>query len=819
MLHDTNSEVVTTTLQVLGKMGNRAPIANLLDMLHHHHSDVSYQAIRTLGEPQIIERVPIEPLLQFYREHWNTRSAMLDTLGKATGRLPPSFLIDALNDSYYDARITAAWLLGQRKQRDPDEALLDEIGAHAWQLRGHAVQFLAKYSAEGYLEHLSRALFDEALLVSEMAAKALREIADRIPMNALVEALQHTAPWVRAHTLTILAKRTSPPAPEILSTALRDPHELVRAAAAEAAGNRTENAPIEELVTVTTDHFEVVRFAAAHSLGKVGLNDPVRALAGLLNVLCYPGFVDDPNDYHSIELIESALSTIAPHAPVEPLYQAMQDLHKRKADWVARVAAQVLGEQGARAPIAQLVIDLHSQDEGLRVLVVMALGKTGAHAPIKELILALDNPPSVREEVLRVLSKLSAAVPADLFLQLLRDERQKDQIFLGLVLALKNTGEPVPVELLLQALQSNEPWPPPMAEEFLGYLCSLNPLPLPAPTLIAGLATLLAHTTLSEAVIEKLRALLPRLPLPALLATLAQKNATTRRGGLILLSYVPGNVPLEPLLAVLRDPASGVRQAAISCIQVHTDRLPVSPLSALLHDEDVHVRKSVVEALAAAGADAPINDLIALLDDPDYRVQCAAIEALCQPAIARITPVEVFVRALDTTAAGGYSNAKVEKMALQALRDKDPHIATAHCIAALGDSNSEIALTAFEILQQIHPAIIPEIVQEATTLLEGGKSGRFFRTLSVGFLADVLGDMGRAAPDLIAHLDESLDWPYRQVRLKAVQALGKLRRNIPDATIRRLLELRHEPNSRAMREAADETLAEILSLETGIEDD
>ncbi len=580
-----------------------------------------------------------------------------------------------------------------------------------------------------------------------------------------------------------------------------------------------ENAPIEELVIVTTDHFEVVRFAAAHSLGKDGLNDPVKALAGLLNVLCYPRFVDDPNDYHLIELIESALSIIALHAPVESLYQAMQDLHKRKDDWLARVAAQVLGEQGARAPIAQLVIDLHSQDEGLRVLAVKALGETGAHAPIKELILALDNPPSVREEVLRVLSKLSAAVPADLFLQLLRDEKQKDQIFLGLVLALKNTGEPVPVDLLLQALQSNEPWPPPMAEEFLGYLCSLNPLPLPASTLIAGLATLLAHTTLSEAVIEKLRALLPRLPLPALLATLAQKNATTRRGGLILLSYVPGNIPLEPLLAALRDTASGVRQAAISCIQAHADRPPISPLSTLLHDGDVHVRKSVVEALAAAGADAPINDLIALLDDPYYRVQCAVIEALCQPAIARITPVEVFVRALDTTTAEGYYDAKVQRKVLQVLRDKDPHIAIAHCIAALGDSNSEIALTAFEILQQIHPAIIPEIVQEATTLLEGGKSGRFFRTLSVGFLADVLGDMGRAAPDLIARLDELLDWPYRQVRLKAVQALGKLRRNIPDATIRRLLELRHEPNSRAMREAADEALAEILSLETGIEDD
>ncbi len=620
--------------------------------------------------------------------------------------------------------------------------------------------------------------------------------------------------------MNILARRTSPPAPEILSTALRDPHGQVRAAAASAAGNWTANAPIEQLVNVTTDRFENVRFAAARSLGKIGLNDPVKALAGLLNVLCYPEFMEDRNDYRSINLVHEALSIIAPHAPVEPLYQAMHDLHKRNDDWLARTAAQVLGEQGARAPIAQLVSDLHSQDANMRMLAVIALGKTGTHAPITELIQALDNPPHVRAEVLRVLCALSAAVPGDLFLQLLRNEKQKHHISPGLLLALNNTGEPVPSDLLLQALQSNELWPPPMAEEFLSYLCSLNPLPLPAPTLIAGLATFLTHYRPSEAAVEKLRSeLLPQLPLPALLATLAQKNATIRRGGLILLSYVQDNVPLEPLLAALRDPASGVRQAAIYCIWVHADRLPVSPLSVLLQDGNTDVRKYAIKTLAAAGADAPINDLVTLLDDTDYNVQCTAIETLCQPAIARITPVEVFVRALEFATVQGHSNAKVHKMALQVLCDKDPHIAIDYCIAALGDSSSEVALAAFQILQQISPAMIPEIVQEATALLEGGKPKHFFRTLSMSFLADMIGDMGKATPDLIARLDELLDWPYWQVRLKTAQALGKLRRNIPDATIRRLLELRHEPNSRAVREAADEALAEILSLETGIEDD
>lgn len=64
-----------------------------------------------------------------------------------------------------------------------------------------------------------------------------------------------------------------------------------------------------------------------------------------------------------------------------------------------------------------------------------------------------------------------------------------------------------------------------------------------------------------------------------------------------------------------------------------------------------------------------------------------------------------------------------------------------------------------------------------------------------------------------------LDWPHWEVRVKAAQALRQIRRTIPDAAIRRLLELRHDPHSRAVRMAADDALAAILSLETGIEDD
>lgn len=89
----------------------------------------------------------------------------------------------------------------------------------------------------------------------------------------------------------------------------------------------------------------------------------------------------------------------------------------------------------------------------------------------------------------------------------------------------------------------------------------------------------------------------------------------------------------------------------------------------------------------------------------------------------------------------------------------------------------------------------------------------------MNFLADTIGKMEHATPELMARLGKLLDWPYWEVHLKAVQALGQFRRNIPDATLCRLLELRHDPHSRAVREAVEEALAEILAREAGIEDD
>lgn len=75
------------------------------------------------------------------------------------------------------------------------------------------------------------------------------------------------------------------------------------------------------------------------------------------------------------------------------------------------------------------------------------------------------------------------------------------------------------------------------------------------------------------------------------------------------------------------------------------------------------------------------------------------------------------------------------------------------------------------------------------------------------------------SPGLFAWLGQALDSPHGQVRAAALRAFMRHRRNVPDALIRRLYTLRHDPESPCIQTQADQALAGILSLETGIEDE
>jgi hypothetical protein len=83
----------------------------------------------------------------------------------------------------------------------------------------------------------------------------------------------------------------------------------------------------------------------------------------------------------------------------------------------------------------------------------------------------------------------------------------------------------------------------------------------------------------------------------------------------------------------------------------------------------------------------------------------------------------------------------------------------------------------------------------------------------------MIGEIGLASSEYLQKLQELLFWPHWQVQLQAIRSFRTLHRPLPDTAIKQLLYLRQHSLARPMRQAADDALAELLSLETGIEED
>jgi HEAT repeat protein len=197
--------------------------------------------------------------------------------------------------------------------------------------------------------------------------------------------------------------------------------------------------------------------------------------------------------------------------------------------------------------------------------------------------------------------------------------------------------------------------------------------------------------------------------------------------------------------------------------------------------------------------------------DRDENVRISFIQALC--TLGAKAPSELLIKALYD------NNWEIRRMVIKTLSLPGTKSSMEPLLATLGDTNSEVRKAVIQTLQKISfDALVAASIEATAILLEQG-SNQILGSLTQNFVARLIGDMGHSSPSLLEKLTQLLAWPFWQVRVEACIALGKIRRNIPNTTIRRLLELRHDPQSQAVQNAADDALAEILSLETGIEDE
>jgi len=210
-------------------------------------------------------------------------------------------------------------------------------------------------------------------------------------------------------------------------------------------------------------------------------------------------------------------------------------------------------------------------------------------------------------------------------------------------------------------------------------------------------------------------------------------------------------------------------------IEILTERLVFA-----FHDWNSNVRYAAAEALGELGERVPLEPLSAALQDPDSSVRSAAAEALGE--LGERVPSEPIIE-------------------------------------MVGDTLSFIRDVAVQTLKKISPTSSETLLFEAVLVINKQGSSVIFDSIVKQEFAQIVHNLGLSFPPLGDKLTQLLKWHYWPVRATAAQALGKLRRNISDEAIKHLLEMRHNPHEcRAVQEAADDALSEILSLES-IEDD
>lgn len=156
---------------------------------------------------------------------------------------------------------------------------------------------------------------------------------------------------------------------------------------------------------------------------------------------------------------------------------------------------------------------------------------------------------------------------------------------------------------------------------------------------------------------------------------------------------------------------------------------------------------------------------------------------------------------------------------LEALKEFGSRVPLSTLLPLLGSHHRTISRLAFQHIQEAYPDALTELVPVLKAMVRGEPVQEAFAPRMHHRIAETVAALGRATPPVLEMVIALLDHPFWELRVKAAQTLGTLRRNIPDRAIQRLLDLRRDPESPDVRAAADLAFAEILSLEQGMEDD
>jgi HEAT repeat protein len=839
VLSDDHTGVRDAAIHALGDLAQDAPVALLLSVLSSASPEVSGAAAASLG--RLGHYAPIGDLLDALHQRSTSQQAA-KALGLLGAYAPVSSLIDATRSSLAEVRESAAMALGTLKNslaimpltpllQDTDRAVrraaieaieeivepvstsgfLDISGYFRWHFRWRWMnrQRVIEAARALPIEPIVEATKDADWVTRQTALRILPLLGERAPLDPLLDALQDNNYHIRREAIRALGMVGTRVPVEVFVNTLEDENWEVCEAATETLGALGQRAPVDALVSITAKKHSVdIAMAVLRACGMLGPYAPIEVVIEALN----------NDDHMSVHEATRALAEIEPWIGAPKILAALEKNTKP----LLLPAIQVLGALQDETSLDLLLSVLKTGDGWrIRKAAIQALSHWGKRMPVETLREVFDHVEKLCGEI--TLSDGSKAF-----------YMWAPSVCVGVLKILVTLKEDAPLDVFAQALTNTNEVVRQTAVHAVGTLSAY----LSDAALFESLEDVLEDESL-ELHLAAVRTLPKRgikVSLKRLKASASEQDLSALRmlkivGQDSLLKSILGGKSLVEWLAAALLEAKNDEQEMFACLTIiealgeTEDADAIGPLINVIEERGFSYDDydGATDALGKLIEYIPVNWFIEKLKCGDEWIREKALWILrywdegspVPHAMKEQVPLEALISALHTQ-----DEERTRTGATKVLGMLGERVPVELLLTALGDTSEQVREEAVKALHANYPEILSALQAEAGAVLEQKQTpGKILGSPLPSFIASMIGEIGLASPPYLQKLQELLFWPHWQVQLQAIESLRTLHRPIPDIAIQQLLYLRQHSPARPVRQAADDALAELLTLETGIEED
>ncbi len=269
----------------------------------------------------------------------------------------------------------------------------------------------------------------------------------------------------------------------------------------------------------------------------------------------------------------------------------------------------------------------------------------------------------------------------------------------------------------------------------------------------------------------------------ALERQLKDKTKMVRKAVLEVLAHMPGDRNIGLICSLLADPELEVQARAVDLVVKLRHPDTMKHLLNVLKDESEFARRSAVEVLNEIAEPATIKYLLTALEDGDWWVRSRASDAL-----AKIGGPKVMDAVLQLV---GDKNDNIRRSAVEILNQTKDERAVDHLITATRDSDWWVRERAADALAEIRSEKAGPALLE---MLAGDPR-------SVPAALRALGQLGNS--NVLPQLLPLLDRPEKDIRIEAVNAIGRLANSDSPETVKNRL--------KTLATGEDDTIAKVAA--------